>query len=69
MVEVENKLKNGGPLDTINNVLAGFKDAINKEQISHDEVYSAQKVECDSELSFRNSEVSDATNTLRSANA
>jgi len=31
MTEVENKIKAGGPLDTVNGVLDGFKTAVNEE--------------------------------------
>jgi hypothetical protein len=68
MVEVENRLKNGGPIETINNVLAGFKEAVNQEQVNHDDVYSAQKAEFDAEIAYRQTEVSDANDTLRTAN-
>jgi len=68
MLEVENKLKTGDALDTIGNVLQGFKDAVNQEQVGHDDVYGAQKSECEAEEAYRRSEVGDATATLRSAN-
>jgi hypothetical protein len=31
MLEVENKLKAGSPLDTVKGVLDGFKSAVNEE--------------------------------------
>lgn len=41
MVEVEAKLKTKAPLDAILNVLTDFRDAVNTEQVHHDEIYSA----------------------------
>jgi len=68
MMEVESHLKAGGPVETIGLVLQGFKDAVNAEQVAHDEVYGAQKAECDAEVAYRTTEVGDANDTLRQAN-
>jgi chromosome segregation ATPase len=68
MLEVEAKLKAGGPVETIAAVLQGFKDAVNQEQVNHDDVYAAQKAECESEIAYRNTEVGDANDVLRNAN-
>ena len=67
MMEVENKIKSKSPLDTIKGVLDQFKGAVSDEQNTHDEVYGAQKTECDSEISYRSNEVTDATNTIKTA--
>ncbi|KAM3144938.1 hypothetical protein pb186bvf_002943 [Paramecium bursaria] len=45
-MEVENKLKSGGPIETVNGVLNGFKNAVGTEQAQHDEVYQLQAAEC-----------------------
>ncbi|CAD8099022.1 unnamed protein product [Paramecium primaurelia] len=68
MVEVENKIKTHSPLDSIKGVLNSFKSAVAEEQNGHDDVYNAQKVECDSEISYRRAEVEDANGTLKIAN-
>lgn len=68
MVEVEAKIKAGSPVETINNVLGGFKEAVNQEQVAHDEVYAAQRNECESEIAYRQTEVADANDALRAAN-
>ncbi|CAD8043947.1 unnamed protein product [Paramecium primaurelia] len=68
MVEVENKIKSHSPLDTIRGVLDNFKSAVAQEQGTHDEVYGAQKAECESEIAYRRAEVEDATGTLKIAN-
>jgi hypothetical protein len=68
MMEVESKLKTNSPLDTVKEVLNEFKGAVNEEQVDHDDVYGAQKVECDSELAYRNTEVLDSSAALRDAN-
>ena len=39
MATIENKLASKSPLDAIIRVLNEFGDAINLEQISHDEIY------------------------------
>ncbi|KAM3144936.1 hypothetical protein pb186bvf_002941 [Paramecium bursaria] len=68
MMEVENKLKSGGPLETVNGVLNGFKNAVGQEQAQHDEVYQLQAAECASEITYRSGEVQEASNILRAAN-
>ncbi|KAM3144934.1 hypothetical protein pb186bvf_002939 [Paramecium bursaria] len=67
MMEVEAKLKSGGPLETVNGVLNGFKNAVGQEQAQHDEVYQLQAAECASEITYRSSEVQEAQNILRGA--
>lgn len=57
MMEVESKIKSKSPLDTIKGVLDGFKAEVAQEQTWHDEVYAAQKAECDSEVAYRTGEV------------
>ena len=69
MAEVEAKLKNKSPLDAILNVLRDFRDSVNNEQVSHDEIYNIQVTECESEDSFRKGEVTDASNVLRDSTA
>ncbi len=39
MATIESKLASKSPLDAIIRVLNEFRDAINLEQISHDEIY------------------------------
>ncbi|CAD8131842.1 unnamed protein product [Paramecium pentaurelia] len=68
MVEVENKIKSHSPLDTIKGVLDNFKSAVSEEQGTHDEVYTAQQAECQSEIAYRRAEVDDALSTLKIAN-
>ncbi|CAK78595.1 unnamed protein product (macronuclear) [Paramecium tetraurelia] len=68
MVEVENKIKSHSPLDTIKGVLDNFKSAVAQEQGTHDEVYTAQLAECESEISYRRAEVEDSVGTLKIAN-
>ncbi|CAD8204697.1 unnamed protein product [Paramecium octaurelia] len=68
MVEVENKIKAHSPLDSIKGVLNSFKSAVAEEQSGHDDVYNAQKTECDSEIAYRRAEVEDANGTLKIAN-
>lgn len=46
-----------------------YKSSVNYEQISHDHLYQGQKGECDSEIKFRQAEVSDADNLLSGNNA
>jgi hypothetical protein len=53
MVEVEAKIKAKSPLEAIYNVLNEFRDAVNFEQVSHDEIYNAEQSECESEKVFR----------------
>ncbi|CAD8080378.1 unnamed protein product [Paramecium primaurelia] len=69
MAEVEAKLKNKSPLDAILNVLRDFRDAVNTEQVNHDEIYNIQVTECESEDAFRRAEVTDASNVLRDSTA
>jgi hypothetical protein len=68
MVQVESALKTNNPLDTVNQMLADFKTAVNSEQMAHDDLYGRQKKECDGEIEFRRKEVGDATKTLAAAN-
>ncbi|KAM3144940.1 hypothetical protein pb186bvf_002945 [Paramecium bursaria] len=67
MMEVENKLKSGGPLETVTGVLNGFKNAVGFEQAQHDEVQQLQAAECASEIAYRSGEVQQANNILRTA--
>ena len=69
MMEVENKLKNKSPLEAILNVLNDYRDAVNQEQVSHDEIHSTQERERNSENEFRAAQVQDATNVLRDSSA
>lgn len=69
MMEVENKLKNKSPLEAILNVLNDYRDAVNQEQVAHDEIHSVQQNECDTENEFRAAQVQDATNVLRDSSA
>lgn len=54
MLEVETKLKTKAPIDAILNILRDFRDAVNVEQVNHDEIYTSQQAECESENHFRN---------------
>ena len=69
MMEVENKLKNKSPLDAILAVLNDYRDAVNQEQVSHDEIHGTQERECNTENEFRAAQVQDATNVLRDSSA
>ncbi|CAD8080856.1 unnamed protein product [Paramecium primaurelia] len=69
MAEVEAKLKNKSPLDAILNVLRDFRDAVNTEQVNHDEIYNTQQAECASEHEFRSRQVQDAQTVLRDSTA
>ncbi|CAD8181246.1 unnamed protein product [Paramecium pentaurelia] len=69
LAEVEAKLKNKSPLEAILNILRDFRDAVNTEQVQHDEIYNVQQVECSSENEFRSAEVQDASNVLRDSTA
>ncbi|KAM3131060.1 hypothetical protein pb186bvf_016872 [Paramecium bursaria] len=69
MMEVEAKLKSKSPLDAILNVLNDFRDAVNTEQVNHDEIYNVQQTECASEHEFRSKQVTDASNVLRDSSA
>jgi len=69
MMEVENKLKNKSPLEAILNVLNDYRDAVNQEQVAHDEIHSTQERECNTENEFRAAQVQDATNVLRDSSA
>ncbi|CAD8090573.1 unnamed protein product [Paramecium sonneborni] len=68
MTEVESKIQARNPLDTIKGILNSFKSEVASEQATHDEVYNAQKAECDSEIDYRSKEVQDANSILTSAN-
>ena len=65
MLQVEASIKAGNPFETVLGLLNKFKDAVNREQLAHDDLYAAQKRECDGEIEFRVREVSDATVVLR----
>lgn len=69
MVQVEAMIKAGDAFDTIQGMLDNFKNQVNSEQIAHDDLYQRQRGECDSEISFRVAEVTDATNVLRDSTA
>ncbi|CAK64096.1 unnamed protein product (macronuclear) [Paramecium tetraurelia] len=69
LTEVEAKLQNNSPLNSILNVLKQFKDAVNVEQVNHDEIYHLQDNECYSEFDFRSKEVEDASNVVRDSTA
>ncbi|KAM3144544.1 hypothetical protein pb186bvf_003413 [Paramecium bursaria] len=64
MVQVEEKLNSGSPFETINNLLAQFKQSVTSEQIAHDDLYGRQKNECDSEIAFRQGQIQDASKIL-----
>ncbi|CAD8173819.1 unnamed protein product [Paramecium pentaurelia] len=67
--EVESKLQTNSPLDAVLNVLKQFKEAVNEEQVNHDQIYDIEYNECDSEFEFRNKEVEDASNVVRDSTA
>lgn len=67
MMQVESMIQAGNPFETIQGMLDGFKNQVNAEQIAHDDVHTRQQNECDGEISFRVTEVTDATNVLRDA--
>mmetsp|Transcript_2827 Transcript_2827/g.391 ORF Transcript_2827/g.391 Transcript_2827/m.391 type:complete len:94 (-) Transcript_2827:100-381(-) len=53
LTQVESKLKAGGPLNAITDMLKEFVDTVTEEQVAHDKLYQDQKVECDEEFEFR----------------
>ncbi|KAM3130658.1 hypothetical protein pb186bvf_017250 [Paramecium bursaria] len=69
MATIESKLASKSPLDAIIRVLNEFRDAINLEQISHDEIYDVQQKECSSEHEFRQKEITQNSNVLRDSSA
>ncbi|CAD8154258.1 unnamed protein product [Paramecium pentaurelia] len=65
LAEVESKIQANSPLDAVLNVLKQFKEAVNVEQVNHDQIFNIEYSECDSEFEFRNKEVEDASNIVR----
>lgn len=63
--EVEQTLKNGGPLDIVANVLAEFEHDATEEQAAHDLLRTRANAECAAEFEFRSKEVGDATGALK----
>jgi hypothetical protein len=63
--QVEQTLKNGGPLDIVANVLAEFEHDATEEQAAHDQLRARANSECASEFEFRSKEVGDATGALK----
>lgn len=61
---MEAKLAAGSPFDTVNQMLQDFKNSVTSEQIAHDDLYQRQKNECDSEISFRNGQIQEASKIL-----
>ncbi|CAD8184855.1 unnamed protein product [Paramecium pentaurelia] len=64
MMQIEAQLASGGPFDTINTMLQGFRTSVTSEQIAHDDLYARQKNECDSETAFRRGQIQDASKIL-----
>ncbi|CAD8066355.1 unnamed protein product [Paramecium sonneborni] len=69
LAEVESKMETNSPLDAVLNVLKQFRDAVNVEQVNHDQIYNIEYSECDSEFEFRNKEVEEASNVVRDSTA
>jgi hypothetical protein len=62
--EMQSFLQTGGPAKKLNKIFQGLLSNINDEQFRADNVYVLQRNECDDEIAFRTSEVSDAQTAL-----
>jgi hypothetical protein len=65
MIEVENKMKAGNPLVALEGPIQAFRDAVNQEQIHHDQIWGAQHDICEQEGAFREKEITEQSNILR----
>ena len=60
LAEVKAQIKTGAPLGAVLELLSDLRNQIKLEQNSHENVANAQRSECDAEVKFRQSEISDA---------
>lgn len=67
--EVRSKIESGGALSSVLQLLTDLKTEVQNEQSSHDSVAKEQQFQCETELSFRAKEISDANTALSSANS
>lgn len=63
--QVENTLKNGGPLDIVADVLGEFQNDATAEQAAHDQLRGRATTECNSEFEYRSKQVADAVGALK----
>lgn len=63
--QVEETLKNGGPLDIVANVLGEFESDATAEQNAHDQLRARATSECNSEFEYRSKQVGDAVGALK----
>ena len=67
LTQVEAKMKSGGPLDAVTRLLNDFVTEVTSEQAQHDQLYEQQKSECDSETSYRVTEIASANSAIQEA--
>lgn len=60
LTELESKLTSGGSSDTAINFLDSLRASIDSEQIRHDQLYTDQRNQCQTELELRTKDVKDA---------
>lgn len=54
-------------MDAITDILAQFEDEITSEQVAHQELFTRQTTECDSEIDFRSKEIKEAELAIQEA--
>lgn len=67
--EIKTKIQSGGAMNAVIKLLDDITSEVQNEQTNHDAVAAQEQAQCQSEVDFRNKEISDATDALNSANS